>query len=96
MTQKYRYPTFLESISTILVMVVVVVIGFVFFNIPIQILLLISSAYAAFIAHRVGLKWKDLEEGITHRLSTAMPAIFIILAVGIIVGSWMYSGTVPA
>ena len=25
-----------------------------------------------------------------------MPAIFIILAVGIIVGSWMYSGTVPA
>ncbi|CZR99389.1 hypothetical protein CDFC105_64220 [Clostridioides difficile] len=52
MTQKYRYPTFLESISTILVMVVVVVIGFVFFNVPIQILLLISSAYAALIAHR--------------------------------------------
>ena len=25
-----------------------------------------------------------------------MPAIFIILAVGIIVGSWMFSGTVPA
>lgn len=48
------------------------------------------------IAWRVGLKWKDLEEGITRRLTTAMPAIFIILAVGIIVGSWMYSGTVPA
>jgi NhaC family Na+:H+ antiporter len=29
-------------------------------------------------------------------LTTAMPAIFIILAVGIIVGSWMYAGTVPA
>ena len=54
MTQKYRYPTFLESISTILVMVVVVVIGFVFFDVPIQVLLLISSAYAALIAHRVG------------------------------------------
>ena len=25
-----------------------------------------------------------------------MPAILIILAVGIIVGSWMFSGTVPA
>lgn len=96
MTQKFRYPTFLESISTIMVMVVVVVIGFIFFNIPIQILLLISSAYAAFIAYRVGLRWKDLEEGITKRLSAAMPAIFIILAVGIIVGSWMFSGTVPA
>ena len=39
---------------------------------------------------------EGFRRGITHRLSTAMPAIFIILAVGIIVGSWMYSGTVPA
>ena len=91
-----RKPTFLEAISTIIVMVIVVTIGFVKFNIPIQVLLLIASTYAAFIAMRVGLKWKDLEEGITHRLTTAMPAIFIILAVGIIVGSWMYAGTVPA
>lgn len=96
MTHKYRKPIFLESLSTIIFMVIVVVIGFIFFNIPIQILLLISSAYAAFIAYRVGLRWEDLEEGITKRLTTAMPAIFIILAVGIIVGSWMFSGTVPA
>ncbi|PTE70057.1 Na+/H+ antiporter NhaC [Staphylococcus devriesei] len=91
-----RTPTFLEAISTIVVMVIVVTTGFIIFDIPIQVLLLISSAYAAFIAVRVGLKWEDLEEGITKRLTTAMPAIFIILAVGIIVGSWMYSGTVPA
>ena len=96
MTQKYRKPTCLESSSTIIVMVIVVVIGFIFFNIPIQVLLLISSAYASFIAYRVGLRWEDLEEGISKRLNTAMPAIFIILAVGIIVGSWMFSGTVPA
>ncbi|MBL3399318.1 Na+/H+ antiporter NhaC [Staphylococcus pasteuri] len=91
-----RQPTFLESISTIIVMVIVVTTGFVIFNIPIQVLLLISSAYAACIAYRVGLRWEDLEEGISKRLNTAMPAIFIILAVGIIVGSWMFSGTVPA
>src|SRR5699024_244884 len=91
-----RQPTFLESISTILVMIAIVVTGFVVFDIPIQALLILASAYAAFIARRVGLKWQDLEKGITYRLSTAMPAIFIILAVGIIVGTWMYSGTVPA
>lgn len=91
-----RQPTFLESISTIIVMIIIVITGFVVFEIPIQALLILASAYAAFIARRVGLKWQDLEEGITHRLATAMPAIFIILAVGIIVGTWMYSGTVPA
>lgn len=91
-----RKPTFLESISTILVMIVIVVTGFIVFNIPIQALLILSSAYAAWIARRVGLNWTDLEDGITKRLSTAMPALFIILAVGIIVGTWMYSGTVPS
>lgn len=91
-----RQPTFLESISTILVMIVIVITGFVVFEIPIQALLILSSAYAVLIARRVGLKWQDLEEGITYRLATAMPAIFIILSVGIIVGTWMFSGTVPA
>lgn len=91
-----RKPTFLESISTMIVMVIVVVTGFVFFDIPIQVLLIIASAYAAWIAKRVGLTWQDLEKGIAERLNTAMPAILIILAVGIIVGSWMFSGTVPA
>ncbi|UMT75345.1 Na+/H+ antiporter NhaC [Staphylococcus roterodami] len=91
-----RQPSFLESISTIIVMVIVVVTGFVFFDIPIQVLLIIASAYAAWIAKRVGLTWQDLEKGIAERLNTAMPVIFIILAVGIIVGSWMFSGTVPA
>ena len=91
-----RQPTLLEALSTIIVMVIIVIVGFVVFEIPIQALLILSSAYAVFIAKRVGLNWKDLEEGITKRLATAMPAIFIILSVGIIVGSWMYSGTVPA
>ncbi|BBK27504.1 Na+/H+ antiporter NhaC [Staphylococcus arlettae] len=91
-----RQPTFLEAISTIIVMVIIVITGFVVFEIPIQALLIMSSAYAAWIAKRVGLKWSDLEDGITKRLSTAMPALFIILAVGIVVGTWMYSGTVPA
>ncbi|EQA5953210.1 TPA: Na+/H+ antiporter NhaC [Staphylococcus pseudintermedius] len=91
-----RKPTLLESLSTIFVMMIVVCVGFIFFEIPVQPLLIISAAYASWIARRVGLRWKDLEEGITDRLATAMPAIFIILTVGMIVGSWMYSGTVPA
>lgn len=91
-----RKPTLIESISTIVVMMILVIVGFVVFGIPVQPLLILSAAYAAVIAWRVGLRWKDLEEGITERLSTAMPTIYIILCVGIIVGTWMYSGTVPA
>ena len=72
-----RQPTFVESISTIVVMIIIVITGFVGFGIPIQALLILASAYAAWIAKRVGLKWSDLEEGITNRLATAMPAILL-------------------
>jgi len=51
-----RQPTFLESISTIIIMIIIVITGFVVFEIPIQPLLILASAYAAWIARRVGLK----------------------------------------
>ena len=60
-----RKPTLLEALSTIIVMIIIVITGFTIFEIPIQALLILASAYAAFIAKRVGLSWKDLEEGIT-------------------------------
>ena len=44
-----RQPTLLEALSTIIVMVIIVIVGFVGFEIPIQALLILSSAYAVFI-----------------------------------------------
>lgn len=90
-----RKPTFIESISCFIFLAVVVGVGFGYFKIPIQPLLILSAAYAAVIAIRVGLTWSEMEEGIIHRLKTAMPAIFILFAVGIVIGTWIYSGTVP-
>ena len=73
-----RRPSFLEAISTIIVMVIVVTLGFIKFNIPIQVLLLISSAYH-FDSLASRLKMERFRRGITRRLTTTMPAIFIIL-----------------
>lgn len=90
-----RAPTLFEAVSCFIFLAVIIGVGFGYYDIPIQPLLLLSAAYAAFIAYRVGLTWEDMEKGITTRLNTAMPAIFIIFAVGVIVGTWIYSGTVP-
>lgn len=90
-----REPTFFESISCFIFLAVIVGGGFAYFGIPIQPLLLLAAAYAAMIALRVGLSWSDMEQGIIKRLKTAMPAVFILFSVGIIIGTWIYSGTVP-
>ena len=36
------------------------------FDIPIQVLLIIASAYATWIAKRVGLTWQDLEKALQN------------------------------
>lgn len=91
-----RLPTLFEAISSIVVMGLVVLVGFGILHYPIQPLLIIAAVYASFIAFRVGLSWEDLQDGITKRLATAMPAIYIIFSVGILIGTWIFSGTVPA
>ena len=91
-----RLPTLFEAVSTIVVMGIIVLIGFGILQFPIQPLLILAAIYAGFIAIRVGLSWEEIQDGITKRLATAMPAIFIIIAVGILIGTWMFSGTVPA
>ena len=90
-----RKPTFIESISCFIVLAALIGIGFGIYEIPIQPLLLITVLYSALIALRVGVSWEEMEENIIKNLKTAMPAIFIIFVVGIIIGTWIYSGTVP-
>lgn len=90
-----RKPTLWESISCILFMALSIGIGYGYFKLAVQPLLLLSAAYAAFIAYRVGITWNQMEEAISRNLGKCMPAIFIIFAVGVVVGTWVYSGTVP-
>jgi len=58
-------------------------------------LLILSAAIAALVAKRVGVSWDDMLKGISEKISTATPSILILISVGILVGSWMTSGTIP-
>lgn len=60
-----------------------------------QIALLMAGAIATIIGLKNGYRWKEIEDGIVHGISRAMAAILILLAVGMLIGSWILSGTVP-
>lgn len=90
-----RKPNFLQAISCILFLFISILVGNGFFHISIQPLLLLSAAYAAVMGLYLGYTWKDLEKGISSKLEMSMPTLFIIMTVGIVVGTWIFSGTVP-
>lgn len=60
-----------------------------------QIALSLSAAVAALMGWRAGLSWKAIEQAIFKGISVALGAILILLLVGMLIGSWILSGTVP-
>src|SRR5699024_11179660 len=50
---------------------------------------------SGFIALRLGFSREDMMKGIQEKVSLAMPAILILISIGILIGTWMISGTIP-
>jgi NhaC family Na+:H+ antiporter len=42
-----------------------------------------------------GMKWLDIREGIFHVIHVSMPSLAVLIVVGMIIGVWIASGTVP-
>jgi len=57
--------------------------------------LVAALAVAAAIGLRLGLRWGELEEGLIKGIRLAMPAILILMAIGVLIGTWIASGVVP-
>lgn len=59
---------------------------------------LLMSAFVAGIVAIYGLNysWEELEEGIVDLIKASMGAIIILMIIGIVVGTWLAAGIVPA
>jgi NhaC family Na+:H+ antiporter len=57
--------------------------------------LAIGLAITALIGWFQGYRWKDIEQGSLHVVSIGLQSIGILIVVGMIIGTWIASGTVP-
>jgi NhaC family Na+:H+ antiporter len=62
---------------------------------PIQVALVLCATIAALIAMRNGHTWDEVQEASRGALSSITSAVFILLAVGALIGVWNLSGTIP-
>jgi len=58
--------------------------------------LAIGIAITATLGWFRGYRWDDMEKGVMHVIRVGLPSIAILMTVGMIVGVWIASGTVPA
>lgn len=65
--------------------------------IDVHIPLLLTACVATVIAvFRLGYTWMELEDGIVELIKASMGAIIILMIIGIVIGTWLASGIVPA
>ena len=90
-----RKATFLIALLPILVLAVVMGVGFGVYRYSVEVLLLISSFITIGITMIFGTTWQQIADAITEKVAKAFMAIFIFVFVGMIIGSWILSGTIP-
>lgn len=87
--------TFGIAILPIIVLAFVLGIGFGVYGYSVEVLLVITSFFTIVLAMFFGTTWDEIAESITQKVAKAFMAILIYLFVGMIIGSWMLSGTIP-
>jgi NhaC family Na+:H+ antiporter len=90
-----RAPNMLEALIPIISMIVLLGGGYGILQLPIELLLILASFITGIVAIRLGYNWKDIETGIINAIAKAMPAQMIIIVVGIMIASWIASGSIP-
>src|SRR4051794_32383721 len=95
-----RPPSFLDAILPVVVLIALIALTISLFGVsatdgPLQVALLLSAAFASLIAFKNGYTAAAVAEAAVGGGSTGLGAVFILLAVGSLIGTWNMAGTIP-
>ncbi len=94
-TQKSKEPSLVIALIPLIAMGILLGVGYGVYKIAAQVLLVAAAFITGILGLILRFKWKEMEEGIVNSIHKAMPAILIMLCVGILIGSWIACGTIP-
>ncbi|WP_081690766.1 Na+/H+ antiporter NhaC family protein [Conexibacter woesei] len=95
-----RAPSLLDALAPVVVLIALIALTIGLFGVsatdgPLQVALLLSAAFAALVAFKNGFTVAAVSEAAVGGVTTAVSAIFILLAVGSLIGTWNMCGTIP-
>lgn len=95
-----RGPSLVDAVIPLIALTVLIGSSIALFGLdaldgPIQVALVMCCAVAALIALKNGHRWTAVQEAGQGAMSSITSALFILLAVGALIGTWNLSGTIP-
>ena len=62
---------------------------------PLEVLVLIAISFSSIYLMRLGYSWDNIQKHIVAKVADSLPVVFILFAIGVLIGSWMVAGTIP-
>lgn len=59
------------------------------------IILLLTATVAGLVARRQGFGWADIQRSTGQKIADVLPALLILLSIGLLIAGWVLSGTIP-
>ncbi|QUJ77739.1 Na+/H+ antiporter NhaC [Sulfitobacter albidus] len=93
---EYRKPSLGLALVPIVVTLGVLALQLFYFgNFVPHIPLAIGIAITGLVGLSLGHEWDSIEKGLFHVIRISLPAVSVLIVVGMIIGVWIASGTVP-
>ena len=95
MESNEKKPTLVFSITT-LFLVLAVIVGGLMTGVGAHLSLFFATGVSVIAALVYGIKWSELQEAMFNTINKNIPAMTILIFVGILVGVWSIGGSLPA
>lgn len=90
MTKK---PTTKEALIGLLIVIISILIS-IKITLALEIALVFGTIAAALVAVYLGHRWDDIQDGMLRGIQNGLGACLILIAIGMVVGTWILSGTI--
>lgn len=85
----------IKAVILLILSISVIVVGKIVLNGDIAVILLVDAAIVSALSMIWGVRWDDIEEQMKENLKSMTSPIVILMCVGLLVGIWIASGTIP-
>ncbi|MEG1603169.1 MAG: Na+/H+ antiporter NhaC [Cloacibacillus sp.] len=91
-----KLPSFGSSLLSLVVIVAILMVGILTLHVDLHILLILGLLSTILIAMSQGFSFEKLSGAMAGGVTRGLPAMFIFILIGVLIGSWISAGTVPA
>ena len=64
-------------------------------RLPLEVMVLIAITISCLQLFYLGYSWDEIQKHIVKKVGESIPVVLILFAIGVLIGSWIVSGTIP-